>query len=184
MATVIYANFGDMDTMVLSELWDGLENMKVIEITRRTAESRKIVNKAIEEEKDLLILCGHGSSKGLFSPDSSNVQYLVDSCNVNLIKSTQLIGIWCFASKFAEENNLKGFFSNMFISNIGEAIRYGVSVRKEEDITTKEIEFCQNVRSLIQEKIPMSDWIAILKSKVDMKDSIVCYNYNGLKCYL
>lgn len=57
MATVIYGNFGDIDTMVLSELWDGLENIKVIEVTSKTTSSRDLVDESIEAENDLLILC-------------------------------------------------------------------------------------------------------------------------------
>ena len=68
MATVIFSNMGDTDTAVLRYIWKGIPNVKVVEITKKTANAVELVTSAIEKEHDTLIMCGHGTPQGLLNP--------------------------------------------------------------------------------------------------------------------
>ena len=75
--TVIFSNMGDTDTLVLKHIWEGLPNVKVIEVNNHNGPWAKKVDSAILAEKDTLILCGHGYPSGLLSPQMHGEQFLV-----------------------------------------------------------------------------------------------------------
>lgn len=182
MCTVIYSDMGDTDTKVLKNIWDGMDSVKLIRITTATKNSREIVDKALREETDTLIMCGHGSPHGLFNPNW-NLGYLVDRNNSSLIKAKRVIGIWCYARAFAESVKLKGFYSSMFISNSNEAKVNNIYSVSDKEITEQEILFCERLNSLIKEDCPMNTWIDLLRSKADYNNPVVKFNYNGLCFY-
>ena len=183
--TVIFSNMGDTDTKVLTSLWMGLPDTKVVMITRYTMNALQLVNEAIAEETDTLIMCGHGCGEGLFNPRMNDLRsfLLIGAHNKHLIKAKNVIGIWCHAKDFAERYGVKGFWSSMFISNINEAYINGIYSVSKEVITLEEIVFCLRVNYLIQNKIPMNQWIKILINSADFNNSVVRFNYSGLKFY-
>lgn len=58
--TVIYANNGDRDTLILQHIWEGL-NCRVIEIGVDTVDFEDEVDNALMQEENTLIICGHGT---------------------------------------------------------------------------------------------------------------------------
>lgn len=188
MATAILANFGDPDTLVLPNIWADMD-INEADIHSNVEGSSVIVNKMIADEKDLIIFAGHGASTGMFNPSYSydsfmlstmSSPYLISKQNLNLLNAKKVVGIWCHASDFAKANNLKGFYSSMFISNPGEASFEGIPNAKADDITAMEVKFCKDLNELIKSDIPMKDWKDILISKADMSDLVTKFNYNGL----
>ena len=119
MATIIFSNMGDTDTAVLRNLWNGMPDVKVVEIGKFTRNARRMVDEAIAQETEMLVMCGHGTPEGLINPNFTDYdRYLVDSRNKNLIKAKSIVGIWCHARDFAERYGVRGFWSSMFISNL------------------------------------------------------------------
>ena len=135
MATVIFSNMGDTDTAVLRYIWMGMPKVKVVEITRDTVNSKQLVNEAIEQEHDTLIMCGHGTPGGLLNPGFKGGAYLIDQSNYRKIKCNRIIAVWCHAKDFAETYGVKGFWSSMFISNSGEASMNGIKSVSGKSIT-------------------------------------------------
>ena len=45
--TIIFSNMGDVDTAVLRNLWNGMPDVKVVEIGKFTMNADRLVNKAI-----------------------------------------------------------------------------------------------------------------------------------------
>ena len=70
--TVIYSNYLDDDCRILQSIWSGFDNVKIIEITPSSVDWEDNVDKAISEETDILIMCGHGTPYGLLFPDMSS----------------------------------------------------------------------------------------------------------------
>ena len=177
--TVIYCNFGDKDTALLKNIWKGLKDVKVIELTGDDVVKEKdIVQNAIKNEENMLLLCGHGSPFGLFSPSFETFAFT--PADLKLVKAKNVIGIWCHASRFAEMYHAKGFFSSMFISNLSEAKFnncYNTTAGKINKATTR---FCNRVNKLIKENVPISQWEHILKAQCDYDDEVEAFNYNGL----
>jgi hypothetical protein len=126
--TVIYGDIGDPDTKVLENLWKGF-SPKVLHAFKDTQED---INDAIRKEKDILILCGHGSPSGLFGDKG----YAVGFHNVGLIKAKYVIGMWCHAKEFAKSAHLEGFFTAMYISNRSEAL---FNLKEEVTVSSAEI---------------------------------------------
>ena len=75
--TIIYSNYLDDDCIILQEMWKGLCNVNLIEITPSSKNYEDHIDKAISKEKDTLICCGHGTSYGLLFPNMEKVEYLI-----------------------------------------------------------------------------------------------------------
>jgi hypothetical protein len=80
------------------------------------------------ESHDRVMMMGHGSPGGLFSvgqfkgDGSRYAGYIIDETMVEaLSKKDNSVFIWCNADKFVEYHGLRGFYSGMFISEVGEA---------------------------------------------------------------
>lgn len=194
MATVIFSNAGDNDTAVLRALWKGL-NAKVIEVNHSTFDANAKVDRAIAEEEDLLIMCGHGSPSGLFNmsavsmtrrygrdvhPASPSSFYLISSRNVHLIKAKRIIGMWCYASEFAKSVGLNGFFTYMFISNKGEAAANQIYGVDNDTIWREETLFCNRVNEMVHKDIPQDEWISRLQAVCDISNPVVVFNHRDL----
>ena len=72
---------------------------------------------------DRVIMLGHGSPFGLFSIGQfmGSNGYIIDSTMVDVLKHVECISIWCNADQFMNRHQLNGFYSGMFISEVGEA---------------------------------------------------------------
>jgi hypothetical protein len=81
------------------------------------------------ESHDRVMMMGHGSPGGLFSVGqfkgeaSKYSGYIIDETMVDLLsKKDNSVFIWCNADKFVDYHGLRGFYSGMFISEVGEAM--------------------------------------------------------------
>ena len=146
--------------------------------------TRAEVIKVLEENPTETLLClGHGSPRGLFGEGMEG--YVIDSTMRHLLKDREMIGIWCYASDFARMNNLKGFFTYMFISNEGEARVHrchGVEVT-DEIIFNENVKFATLIREFIQDEIPMENWVENLYEDCNHDLPFVEFNYSNLSYF-
>ena len=125
--TIIWADWGDSDTRKLQRLWEGVPNVNLVHITKRwNSVMERAVDLAIANEKDTLLFCGHGSSYGLFVPNSLT-EYAIHQMNANLIQ--------------AQRVGLHGLFSSMFISNVNEAVDYSIITTRDTIHSTNDVIF-------------------------------------------
>ena len=184
MATIIFSNMGDTDTAVLRNLWNGMPDVKVVEIGKFTRNARRMVNEAIAQETEMLVMCGHGTPEGLINPNFTDYdRYLVDRHNKNLIRAKSIVGIWCHARDFAERYGVRGFWSSMFISNLMEAHYNHIYNTDAGTITHDETMFCLFTNYLIRNNVPQENWIEVLCKCVDFNDPVIRFNYSGLVYY-
>lgn len=175
--TVIYGNCGDVDTEVLEYIWKGIPNVKVVNAFK---EDRITIDEAIRTEKDILIFCGHGSSEGLFS----RLGYALSAFNVELIKATNVIGVWCHAKDFAKKYHVHGFFTSMYISNRSEALfELPVTLTiTNEEITESEIRFCKVLNNLIVNDIQdIKEWPKKILEILPPKNEVEKFNHTALE---
>ena len=108
----------DRSTDFLKPIYANIPNVTVI----TGGKTQKEINQLIDEH-DRIIMMGHGCPDGLFSigrfPDSHGL--VISNSNVPHLMNKENIGIWCNADGFFKPRNLPGFFSGMFISEVGEA---------------------------------------------------------------
>ena len=91
--TIIFSNFEDVDTLILTKLWEKFNNPIVVEVCRDTENYEDVVNQAIINETETLIFCGHGTKYGLLHPNLFSGEYLLHENNVSLIHAKRVIGI-------------------------------------------------------------------------------------------
>jgi len=111
------------------------------------------LNKLVESH-DSVILMGHGSPDGLLSAGQFNCDdcYIIDHRMVEMLRmKRRCLFIWCNADWFVERNDLKGFYSGMFISEVMEAEACGVPAATQEMVDESNNEFCSIISHVIQE---------------------------------
>lgn len=81
------------------------------------------------ERADRIMMMGHGSQRGLFSPSvRAKSPYIIDTRLADQLRERDNnIFIWCYASDFVRRHRLGGFTTGMFISEPNEAFWLGVN---------------------------------------------------------
>ena len=174
---VLYSNHGDVDCARLTQMWEGLENVTVFELTKQMTdlEQEDLVYEALATPCDVFLMCGHGTAHGLLSPDFS--QYMVHQYCAPYNR-TNVVGVFCHASEFAKTYGLHGFYTSMFISNINEAVDYGVNCTVDE-IEAQNESFCQAIHQLLEDEIPISEWMNHFHTSVE-DNEVTIFNIGGL----
>jgi hypothetical protein len=115
----------DRSTDFLRPIYRGIEDKTVITTFKNMREISELI-----DSHDRVIMMGHGSPLGLFSMDiTARHPYIIHSAQSIIEALNQKdynVFIWCYASNFVFDNNLKGFSTGMFISEVGEAITCGI----------------------------------------------------------
>lgn len=178
--TIIYSNWRDDDCLCLQRVWRGMSDVNIVEITSDTNDFDDIVENAILNELDTLILVGHGTSNGLLAPDYNYGTYIIHQNNVHLINASNVICFWCNASTFVMNNNIRAFATSMFISNVNEAYDNGITNYTQDDINANSIRFCDEINYFIRENIPLSEYVLRLGAPMDIENAIDVFNRQGL----
>ncbi|MFC1830498.1 hypothetical protein ACFL0S_00560 [Thermodesulfobacteriota bacterium] len=108
----------DPTTDFLSEIYKG----KGYNVVDDPLTGNDTIAELIKDHKRIIAL-GHGCGFGLFG----GLEMMISSSLVSLLKDKELIFIWCNADQFMMEHQLHGFYSGMFISEVQEALIYGIS---------------------------------------------------------
>lgn len=104
--------------------------------------SQEDLEKEIREH-DRIFMMGHGCPSGLFAigrfPKSNG--FVISPKHVPLLKGKECVFIWCNADEFVKRYDLKGFYSGMFISEVGEARYCGFPETKQMEVSTSNYGF-------------------------------------------
>jgi hypothetical protein len=80
------------------------------------------------------MMMGHGTPWGLLSVGQFDSLYVIDDSTAPLLESKECIFIWCNADKYVLRHSLKGLFSGMFISEVGEALMMGLPLVSQKTV--------------------------------------------------
>ena len=178
--TIIFSNHLDEDCKTIKKMWANWDSpFKLIEVRPKDEYADLRVTNALIEEDDTLILIGHGTSHGLLHPNFNSGEYLIHEENINLIHAKRVICIWCYASTFCDNHNLKAFATSMFISNVDEAWDNGIRGVTQDEINIIDERIDADIARLILSDIPMKDWIMHLGAKMDIENPIDMFNRQG-----
>lgn len=146
--------------------------------------SRDEVNELIKSH-DRVMMMGHGAPYGLFSCGKftgPNYGLIINSATVPLLaEKEENVFIWCNADMFVKHFNLKGFYSGMFISEIGEAYYCGIPGMKQDDIDESNFGFSNIISKYITE--PKSVIYENVKKEyavIAEENPVALYNNNRL----
>lgn len=175
---VIHIDNGTPDAAVLSRIYEGLDNVTVYR-NRSKSNNKRILRITGDEP---VMLLGHGTPQGLLNVSQNG--FAVGAEHVEWLRNRPIIGIFCYASEFADKYNLHGFFTSMFISNMEEALfeqRYENAT--DENISEQDILFCDRIHRLIADNTPLEQWPTILQGQADLSLPFVRFNYEALTYY-
>lgn len=145
MKTRLIIHMDDRSTDFLKPIY---RNATGTVVTRPLPSS--LINDLIDAH-DQVIMLGHGSPAGLFSLDGG---LIIGRNNIEaLSKKTDSIFIWCHASTYMFENDLHGFATGMFVSEVGEARVYNLDPDLKK-ITESNKLFAKLVGHYLDEKAP------------------------------
>jgi hypothetical protein len=133
-----------------------------LDIVYKPIENKTVVTGGISKtelmtlikEHDRVMMMGHGSPGGLFSINKFDNcgAYIIDQQMVPLLKEKKdNVFIWCNADKFVEIFGLQGFYSGMFISEVGEAYYCGLPGTEQDQVDESNYGFVNIIAKYINE---------------------------------
>ena len=173
----------DPTTAFLSALYDGANNTVVItENISRTDLNRRLHHTPKGER---ILLLGHGSEKGLYwRKDDTRPEYdgiiLVHPHSYHLRNhGSNIVALFCNADKFVQAEHLHGLYSGMIISELDEAAEFGIETT-EEELESENIKFTGRLRSLLDEKVPLSEIPQRMQQLDNMHSPLAVFNYRRI----
>jgi hypothetical protein len=168
----------DKTTDFLIPIYSGIKEATVI----RGGLTRDEVNKQIEQH-DRIMMMGHGSPSGLFAVGqfSGAYGYVINYETVSLLRNKECIFIWCNADRFVEAYNLKGLYSGMFISEVGEAIVCGLQGTPQSVVTESNDFFANEFGKVSNESLAVAyEYIKDTYGVLAESNSVAKYNHYRL----
>jgi hypothetical protein len=140
---------------------------------------------AMVAKHECFIAMGHGSPCGLMAVGqfTGSEFFVVDRGFVEMLRAKSLnIFIWCYAYEFARKYDIPSFSTNMFISEVREAMYMGIKnvtldqVEESNNIFVREISKCINMPAEgIFESLMKSEY-----AKLSQKNPVAAYNFDRL----
>jgi hypothetical protein len=168
----------DRSTDFLKPIYANISDATILQGGTSKAQVAKLIS-----EHDRIIMLGHGSPYGLFSIGqfAGENGYVIDSTMVPLLKDKECISIWCNADQFMNRHQLYGFYSGMFISEVGEATYCGLPGTEQETVTASNDYFAELLGEVINEPLSVIHEHVIYNYGLLIEDNpVALYNYNRL----
>lgn len=137
------------------------------------------------KEHDRVMMMGHGAPYGLFSIGQfkNTGGFIIDHSVVPLLKEKDnSVFIWCNADQFVRKHELKGFYSGMFISEVGEASYCGLPGTPQEVVDESNYGFCNIISKYINEDTNTIHENVTKEYGLIAEENSVAY-YNNLRLY-
>ena len=137
----------DPSTEFLKGVYEGRDDVTIVTGGYSRGEIMEMI-----KEHDQVMLMGHGTGDGLLSVGqfSDAPGYVVDDSFAPLLAETDnTVFIWCRADQYVERNQLCGFYTGMFISEILEAYICGLRSTQYGDIDESNHAFVDTVSRFV-----------------------------------
>ena len=168
----------DRSTDFLKPIYANITDATIINGGVSKAQIAKLIS-----EHDRIIMMGHGSPYGLFSIGqfAGENGYVIDSTMVPLLYDKECIAIWCNADQFINKHELYGFYSGMFISEVGEATYCGLPGMEQETVTASNDYFAELLGEVINESMSeIYEHIMDNYGLLTEDNPVALYNHNRL----
>lgn len=168
----------DRSTDFLMPIYDNISDATIVNSGLSKAEVAQLIM-----EHDRILMMGHGSPFGLFSVGRFNSPngYIIDSTMVDILEDKECIAIWCNADQFMKRHSLNGFYSGMFISEVGEATYCGLPGTSQDIVTSSNDYFAQLVGEVVNQPLnEIYDYVKENYGLLTEDNPVALYNYNRL----
>lgn len=171
----------DRTTEFLNKLYLGREEVTLLTQDNTTEEVRKAIHHLSSSQP--LYLLGHGSVDGLFSrrDDTGAFDRIIVGHRhaYYLQRRGNIVGVFCNADLFARKEHLHGLFTGIIISEMDEALEYGVDTTQDE-LDRENVLFAARLAALLGEGTPL-DRIPDLMREIDTsKTPLTRFNYERI----
>lgn len=139
----------DESTGFLNIVYSNVEDKTVIEGGKTKKEVLRLM-----ENHDRIMMMGHGSPQGLFGVGRFRESngHIIDHEMVEILSERDnSVFIWCNSDMFVNRYQLKGFYSGMFISEVGEALYCGLPGTSQDMVDESNFGFCNIIAKHINE---------------------------------
>lgn len=170
----------DYSTDFLKPIYEGIENKTVITQDKTREEIIELI-----ESHDRVMMMGHGSPSGLFGIGFNRL-FVIDNGLVEYLnKKDNNVFIWCNADRFVNRFGLKGFYTGMFISEVGEAYYCGLPNIPQNVVDESNNQFANWVGELFTSKKPLNEvYSNIVDSYGKLANKNIVAKYNHERLYL
>lgn len=136
------------------------------------------------DNHDRIMMMGHGSPWGLFSVGKfkNSGGYIIDNSLVWLLSQKKNnVYVWCNADQFVKRHQLGGFYSGMFISEVGEAYYCGLPGTTQDIVDESNFGFCHILSEYINEdKNVIYDNVKMEYGLIAKDNPVALYNHKRL----
>ena len=167
---------------MLSALYEGATRARLLDCSATGKEiDRAIYHTPISER---IMLLGHGSDKGLFwRKDDTQPGFdgiLVGHRHAFHLRrhGVNLVAVFCHANMFAIGNGLHGLFSGMIVTEMEEAVEYGITTSKEE-LEGENVKLFRRLRVLLDRGVSLSDIPRLILDMDDVHTPLTEFNYKS-----
>lgn len=145
---------------------------------------REELNELIKSH-DRVMMMGHGCPSGLFCVgqfDKSMRGLAIDHSTAELLnEKDNNVFIWCNADMYVNPRKLKGFYTGMFISELGEAYYCGVTGSSDEDVSKSNYDFVEILSECInKDQTEMYNEVTEKYGALAKKNKVAKYNHKRL----
>ena len=176
----------DRSTDFLQPIYAGLDEITLVTGGLNQQELIQAI-----QTHDQVMMMGHGSPSGLFSVGRFPIQnkYSGHAVGSDLVEALSQkdnnIFIWCNADQFVERHGLKGFYSGMFVSEVGEAFYCGVKTFDQVSVTESNDTFARLLGECLQiTRDPEAIHSQILEQYGVLAGTNLIAEYNHNRLYL
>ena len=111
---------------------------------------------------DRIIMLGHGFPGGLFGYG----KIVINESHVELLRTKNLVAVWCFANRFFEPHGLLGIYTDMIISEAVEAELFGCPYT-DHFIDSSNKQFALAVKDSINSDEPIQTFKSMYRSNLN-----------------
>ena len=170
----------DTSTAFLKPIYEGIENKTVITHGKKRSEIIELI-----ESHDRVMMMGHGSPSGLFGIGFNRLFVIDNGLVEHLNKKDNNVFIWCNADRFVNRFGLKGFYTGMFISEVGEAYYCVLPNIPQNVVDESNNQFANWVGELFTSKKPLNEvYSNIVDSYGKLANKNIVAKYNHERLYL
>lgn len=192
-----------MKTLIIHPLDDSTSFLDIVytPIPDKTVITNGYKSNVIDyiNDHERIMMMGHGTPSGLLSvgqfSENNNFKfwnryrsefgssmYVIDYDSVSALQEKkENIFIWCNADQFVNRYRLKGFYTGMFISEVGEAFYCGVPHANQDMVDESNYAFCYMLAKVINEPNQVIyDTVMKEYGELAAKNDVALYNYNRL----
>jgi len=170
----------DYSTDFLKPIYEGIEDKTVITQGKTRDEIIELI-----ESHDRVMMMGHGSPSGLFGIGFNRLFVIDNGLVEHLNKKDNNVFIWCNADRFVNRFGLKGFYTGMFISEVGEAYYCGLPDIPQTVVDESNNQFASWVGELFTSKKPLNEvYSNIVDSYGKLANKNIVAKYNHERLYL